>query len=61
MWQKRKGTQGLIEIKNPNLVKQKNMKAGDADVSFAHIPLPQHVSLFFFFNLIDKYTSLSLA
>ncbi|GKV02040.1 hypothetical protein SLEP1_g14526 [Rubroshorea leprosula] len=30
--EKRKGIQGLIEIENPNLVKQKNMKAGDADV-----------------------------
>ena len=33
-WQKKKGTQGLIEIENPNLVKQKNVKAKDADVSF---------------------------
>lgn len=32
--QKKKGTQGLIEIENPNLVKQKNVKAKDADVSF---------------------------
>ncbi|GLU18109.1 hypothetical protein SLE2022_344270 [Rubroshorea leprosula] len=30
--EKRKGIQGLIEIENPNLVKQKNMKAGDADM-----------------------------
>lgn len=29
--QKRKGTQGIIEIENPNLVKAKNMKARDAD------------------------------
>ncbi|KAH7431444.1 hypothetical protein KP509_08G048100 [Ceratopteris richardii] len=28
---KKKGTQGLIEIENPNLVKQKNVKARDAD------------------------------
>ncbi|KAF9672405.1 hypothetical protein SADUNF_Sadunf11G0038300 [Salix dunnii] len=32
--QKRKGTQGIIEIENPNLVKAKNLKARDADVSF---------------------------
>ncbi|KAB5534057.1 hypothetical protein DKX38_017143 [Salix brachista] len=31
--QKRKGTQGIIEIENPNLVKAKNLKARDADVS----------------------------
>ncbi|KAH7431443.1 hypothetical protein KP509_08G048100 [Ceratopteris richardii] len=31
MSQKKKGTQGLIEIENPNLVKQKNVKARDAD------------------------------
>ncbi|KAJ6292610.1 hypothetical protein OIU77_009348 [Salix suchowensis] len=29
--QKRKGTQGIIEIENPNLVKAKNLKARDAD------------------------------
>ncbi|WRX26231.1 Casein kinase substrate [Theobroma cacao] len=29
--QKRKGTQGVIEINNPNLVKPKNLKAGDVD------------------------------
>jgi hypothetical protein len=29
----RKGTLGLIEINNPNLVKPKNLKAKDADVS----------------------------
>ncbi|GKV29625.1 hypothetical protein SLEP1_g38532 [Rubroshorea leprosula] len=29
--EKRKGTQGLIEIENPNLVKQKNVKAKDID------------------------------
>lgn len=32
--QKRKGTQGIIEIENPNLVKAKNLKARDVDVSF---------------------------
>lgn len=31
--QKHKGTEGLIEIENPNLVKPKNMKAKDVDVS----------------------------
>ncbi|XP_039072210.1 28 kDa heat- and acid-stable phosphoprotein-like isoform X1 [Hibiscus syriacus] len=30
--EKRKGTQGLIEIENPNLVKQKNVKAKDVDM-----------------------------
>ncbi|XP_065879704.1 uncharacterized protein [Euphorbia lathyris] len=30
--QKRKGTQGVIQIENPNLVKAKNMKARDVDV-----------------------------
>lgn len=30
--QRRKGTQGLIEINNPNLVKSKNLKAKDLDV-----------------------------
>ncbi|GLT29530.1 hypothetical protein SLA2020_043900 [Shorea laevis] len=29
--EKRKGTQGLIEIENPNLAKQKNSKAKDVD------------------------------
>ncbi|GKV36787.1 hypothetical protein SLEP1_g44880 [Rubroshorea leprosula] len=29
--EKRKGTQGLIEIENPNLAKQKNLKAKDVD------------------------------
>ncbi|GMJ13866.1 MUtant, Snc1-Enhancing, 7 [Hibiscus trionum] len=29
---KRKGTQGLIEIENPNLAKQKNVKAKDVDM-----------------------------
>ncbi|GMI93461.1 MUtant, Snc1-Enhancing, 7 [Hibiscus trionum] len=29
--QKRKGTQGVIEVNNPNLVKPKNMKARDLD------------------------------
>ena len=38
IWQKRKGTQGLIEIENPNLAKQKNVKAKDVDVSY-NIPL----------------------
>lgn len=32
-WQKRKGAQGVIEIENPNLVKPKNVKARDLDVS----------------------------
>jgi len=31
--QKKKGTQGIIEIENPNLVKPKSMKARDVDVS----------------------------
>ncbi|KDP21030.1 hypothetical protein JCGZ_21501 [Jatropha curcas] len=30
--QKRKGTQGLIQIENPNLVKPKNVKARDIDI-----------------------------
>ncbi|KAB1216556.1 28 kDa heat- and acid-stable phosphoprotein [Morella rubra] len=30
--EKRKGTLGLIEIENPNLVKQKNLKAGNVDM-----------------------------
>ncbi|PPD75072.1 hypothetical protein GOBAR_DD28005 [Gossypium barbadense] len=29
--QKRKGTQGVIEVNNPNLVKPKNLKARDLD------------------------------
>lgn len=33
--QKNKGTQGIIEIENPNLVKPKNVKARDVDVSSA--------------------------
>lgn len=33
-WQKRKGTQGIIEIENPNIEKPKNVKAKDVDVSF---------------------------
>lgn len=32
--QKRSGTQGIIEIQNPNLVKAKNLKAKDVDVSY---------------------------
>lgn len=32
-WQKRKGTQGIIEIENPNITKTKNVKAKNADVS----------------------------
>lgn len=31
--QKKKGTQGIIEIENPNLVKPKSVKARDVDVS----------------------------
>jgi len=31
--QKKKGTQGVIEIENPNLVKPKSLKARDVDVS----------------------------
>lgn len=31
--QRKKGTQGLIEIENPNLVKPKNLKARDINVS----------------------------
>ncbi|EEF39809.1 28 kDa heat- and acid-stable phosphoprotein [Ricinus communis] len=30
--QKRKGTQGLIQIENPNLAKPKNLKARDIDI-----------------------------
>ncbi|XP_077251372.1 uncharacterized protein LOC143890527 [Tasmannia lanceolata] len=30
--EKRKGTQGVIEIENPNLVKPKNVKARDIDI-----------------------------
>ncbi|KAL5736434.1 hypothetical protein ACOSP7_030893 [Xanthoceras sorbifolium] len=30
--EKRKGTQGIIEIENPNLVKPKNVKARDIDI-----------------------------
>lgn len=30
--QKKKGTQGVIQIENPNLVKAKNVKAKDVDV-----------------------------
>ncbi|KAL9355415.1 hypothetical protein Peur_053385 [Populus x canadensis] len=30
--QKRKGTQGIIQIENPNLVKAKNLKAKDVDM-----------------------------
>ncbi|KAF5195002.1 28 kDa heat- and acid-stable phosphoprotein [Thalictrum thalictroides] len=30
--EKRKGAQGVIEIQNPNLVKQKNLKAKDVDL-----------------------------
>ncbi|CAN1327287.1 28 kDa heat- and acid-stable phosphoprotein [Linum perenne] len=30
--EKRKGTQGLIQIDNPNIVKQKNLKAKDLDM-----------------------------
>ncbi|KAJ4726385.1 putative 28 kDa heat-and acid-stable phosphoprotein [Melia azedarach] len=30
--EKRKGTQGIIEIENPNLVKPKNLKAKDVDI-----------------------------
>ncbi|KAL5730580.1 hypothetical protein ACHQM5_003383 [Ranunculus cassubicifolius] len=30
--EKRKGTQGIIEIQNPNLVKNKNVKARDIDL-----------------------------
>lgn len=33
-WQKRKGTQGVIEIENPNIVKPKNVKAKNVDVRF---------------------------
>ncbi|KAF8408985.1 hypothetical protein HHK36_005056 [Tetracentron sinense] len=32
MWQKPKGTQGVIQIENPNLVKPKNVKARDVDI-----------------------------
>ncbi|KAF9588184.1 hypothetical protein IFM89_007873 [Coptis chinensis] len=30
--EKRKGAEGVIEIQNPNLVKQKNLKARDVDI-----------------------------
>ncbi|KAK3013212.1 hypothetical protein RJ639_009753 [Escallonia herrerae] len=30
--EKKKGTQGVIEIENPNMVKQKNLKARDIDI-----------------------------
>lgn len=33
MGQKRKGTEGLIEVENPNLAKVKSVKAKDVDVS----------------------------
>ena len=33
IFQKNKGTEGLIQIENPNLVKAKNIKAKEADVS----------------------------
>jgi len=33
--QKKKGTQGIIEIENPNLVKPKSVTARDVDVSSA--------------------------
>lgn len=33
--QKRKGTEGIIEIQNPNLVKPKNVKAKNVDVRLA--------------------------
>jgi hypothetical protein len=32
LMQKKKGTQGVIQIENPNLVKAKNVKAKDVDV-----------------------------
>lgn len=31
--QKRKGTEGIIEVENPNLAKMKNVRAKDVDVS----------------------------
>jgi len=31
--QKNKGTEGIIQIENPNLVKAKNIKAKEVDVS----------------------------
>lgn len=33
IFQKHKGTEGVIQIENPNLVKAKNIKAKEADVS----------------------------
>jgi hypothetical protein len=33
--QKHKGTEGLIHIENPNLVKAKNVKAKEVDVSLS--------------------------
>lgn len=37
--QKKKGTQGVIQIENPNLAKAKNVKAKDVDVSFLHLDM----------------------
>jgi hypothetical protein len=35
--QKKKGAQGVIEVENPNLVKIKNLKVKDVDVSATSI------------------------
>lgn len=48
--QKKKGTQGIIEIENPNLVKPKNIKAKNIDVSSA--PLLSLVKIFYLFMYV---------
>jgi hypothetical protein len=49
-FQKRKGTEGIIKIENPNLVKPKNVKAKEADVSlsFLYSTFKKNLSLYGF-------------
>lgn len=37
MFQKRKGTEGIIEIDNPNLLKAKALKAKNIEVSYVYV------------------------
>ncbi|KAJ0430099.1 putative 28kDa heat-and acid-stable phosphoprotein [Helianthus annuus] len=34
---RKKGTEGVIEIENPNMARPKTLKARDVDVSYIHI------------------------
>jgi hypothetical protein len=55
--QKKKGTQGVIQIENPNLVKAKNVKAKDVDVSPLLLLLASRADLFPFGSMAFEISS----